>query len=81
MVQCTIRIGGKMDWKGLNLLLPDSWLLDQWLSKHDSLVAPLEAFFDYCPRHANHAAAHHEALVVEVRHCCLLDRPNMKQRN
>jgi hypothetical protein len=34
-----------------------------------ALVAPLEALFDDGARLSDNTAGHHEALVVEVRHC------------
>jgi hypothetical protein len=50
------------------LLLSNGRLLDELLAKDHALVAPFEALFDDCARLADHAARHHEALVIEVRH-------------
>ena len=47
-------------------------LLDEFLAEDDALVAPFEAFFDDGAHLADHAAGHHEALVVEVGHWWVL---------
>lgn len=54
----------------LGLLLSDGGLLDEFLAKHDALVAPLQTLFDNGAGLADDGASHHEALVVEVGHCC-----------
>lgn len=52
----------------VDLLLPHNWLLDQLLPKDDALVAPFQTLLDNGGTHANDAAGHHEALVIEVAH-------------
>jgi hypothetical protein len=56
-----------------NSLLADGRLLHQLLAKDYPLVAPLQALLYNRPREADHAARHHEALVVEVCHYKKLD--------
>jgi hypothetical protein len=46
--------------------LANDWLFDQPLSEHQSLIAPLHAFFCHQTAHSNHSTSHHPSLVVEV---------------
>lgn len=56
----------KRNWGVKNRLLANHWLLDQFLSKYQALIAPLHALFGHQSTHSNYRASHHPSLVVKI---------------